>query len=211
MIAILIRGIIVYLLLIIGVRLMGKRQIGELQPTELVITMLISDIATAPLLNIHASLLQSASVIILLIALELLFSFLNLKFRGLRTLIQGNSVLIIKDGVLQQEAIASLRYSVDDLIEALRLKDVFDLSEVAYAYIETNGELSIQKKEQNKKTELPCLVVCDGQIIDKEFSVCGLTEEKLDSILKRKNLQAKDVFLMTYASDDTMLIVKKET
>lgn len=211
MIAILIRGIIVYLLLIIGVRLMGKRQIGELQPTELVITMLISDIATAPLLNIHASLLQSASVIILLIALELLFSFLNLKFRGLRTLIQGNSVLIIKDGVLQQEAIASLRYSVDDLIEALRLKDVFDLSEVAYAYIETNGELSIQKKEQNKNTALPCLVICDGQIIDKEFSVCGLTEEKLDSILKRKNLQAKDVFLMTYASDDTMLIVKKET
>jgi len=210
MFALVIRGVIVYVLLIVGVRLMGKRQIGELQPTELVITLLISDIATMPLQNVHASLLQTVVVIVLLIALELLFSILSLKFRGLRTLIQGNSVLIIKNGKLQQKAIRDLRYSVDDLVEALRLKDVFDLSEVAYAYVETNGELSILKNQKGQQTELQCLVICDGRIVDKEFSVCGLNETKLKNILNRKNIRAEDVFLMTYASDSNMQIIKKE-
>ena len=210
MFSLLIRGVIIYILLIIGVRLMGKRQIGELQPTELVITLLISDIATMPLQNVHASLLQTVVVIVLLIALELLFSILSLKFRRLRTLIQGNSVLIIKNGELRQKEIRDLRYSVDDLVEALRLKDIFDLSEVAYAYVETNGELSILKKQQNGTDEIQCLVICDGQIIDKEFSVCGLSRQKLNQILKQKNLKAEDVFLMTYASENTMQIIRKE-
>ena len=210
MFALLIRGVIVYVLLIIGVRLMGKRQIGELQPTELVITLLISDIATMPLQNVHASLLQTVVVIVLLIALELLFSILSLKFRPLRTLIQGNSVLIIKDGTLQQKEIRDLRYSIDDLVESMRLKDVFDLSEIAYAYVETNGELSILKNQKGQSNEIQCLVICDGKIIDKEFSVCGLNEDKLRSILKQKNLSVKDVFLMTYASEDSMQIIKKE-
>ena len=210
MFALLIRGVIVYVLLIIGVRLMGKRQIGELQPTELVITLLISDIATMPLQNVHASLLQTVVVIVLLIALELLFSILSLKFRPLRTLIQGNSVLIIKDGTLQQKEIRDLRYSIDDLVESMRLKDVFDLSEIAYAYVETNGELSILKNQMGQSNEIQCLVICDGKIIDKEFSVCELNEDKLRSILKQKNLSVKDVFLMTYASDDSMQIIKKE-
>ena len=210
MFSLLIRTIIIYVLLIFGVRLMGKRQIGELQPTELVITLLISDIVTLPLLNIQTPLLQSVLIVVLLIAMEVLLSILSLKFRPLRTLIQGNSVLIIKDGVLQQKAIRDLRYSVDDLAEALRLKDVFDLSEIAYAYIETNGELSILKRAQNQKTKLPCLVICDGQIIDKEFGVCNLTEKKLKSILKRKGIALEDVFLMTYTSDETMQIVEKE-
>ncbi len=210
MFALLIRGVIVYVLLIIGVRLMGKRQIGELQPTELVITLLISDIATMPLQNVHASLLQTVVVIVLLIALELLFSILSLKFRPLRTLIQGNSVLIIKDGTLQQKEIRDLRYSIDDLVESMRLKDVFDLSEIAYAYVETNGELSILKNQKGQSSEIQCLVICDGKIIDKEFSVCGLNEDKLRSILKQKNLSVKDVFLMTYASEDSMQIIKKE-
>ena len=210
MFVLLIRSVIVYVLLIVGVRLMGKRQIGELQPTELVITLLISDVATAPLQNVHAPLLQSVLVILLLIALELLFSMFSLKSRRFRTLLQGNSVLIVKDGELQQEAIRSLRYSVDDLVEALRLKDIFDLSEVAYAYIETNGEISVLKRTPQKKAVLPCLVICDGQIIDKEFPICEMSEEKLGSILRRKGLSAKDVFLMTYASDGTAEIIRKE-
>ena len=199
-----------YVAVIVSVRLMGKRQIGELQPTELVITLLISDIVTLPLLNIQTPLLQSVLIVVLLIAMEVLLSILSLKLRPLRTLIQGNSVLVIKDGVLQQQALRLLRYSVDDLVEALRLKDVFDLSEVAYAYIETNGELSILKKEQNQAAALPCLVVCDGKIIDKEFGVCNLTEKKLTTILKQKGVALRDVFLMTCTADGTVQIIEKE-
>ena len=118
--------------------------------------------------------------------------------------------MIIKDGELQQKEIRDLRYSVDDLVEALRLKDVFDLSEVAFAYIETNGELSLLKKQKGQQAEIQCLVICDGQIVDREFSVCGLNEAKLKRILKQKNLTVEDVFMMTYASEDTMQIIKKD-
>ena len=210
MFSLLIRAFIIYVLLFVGVRLMGKRQIGELQPTELVLTLLISDTATIPLQNPRTPLLQTVMIVFLLVALELCLSALSLKLRKLRTLIQGNSVLVIRDGVLQQKAIRDLRYSVDDLIEALRLKDVFDLSEVAYAYIETNGELSVLKNAPKSKAALPCLVICDGEIIDKEFSVCGMTEGKLHSILKSKHLTLEEVFLMTYATDNSMQIILKE-
>ena len=104
MLPILIRGVIVYVIIIIGVRLMGKRQIGELQPSELVITFLLSDIASMPLQNSNTPLIQSVAAVFLLIALEVMTSCLSLKFRPFRTLIQGHPVMIIKNGQLQQKS-----------------------------------------------------------------------------------------------------------
>ena len=143
MLPILIRGIIIYIIVIASVRLMGKRQIGELQPEELVITILLSDIASMPLQNSNTPLLQSVAAIFLLIALEVITSCLSLKFRPFRTLLQGHSIMIVKNGEIVQKNMKQIRYSVDDVIEALRLKDVFDIEKVNFAYVETNGSLSV--------------------------------------------------------------------
>ena len=206
----LIRGIIIYLVVIVGVRLMGKRQIGELQPAELVVTILMSDLATMPLQNAQISLFQPLMLIFLLIALELLMTHLGLKFRPFRTLTQGNSVLIVKDGTLQQDALRQLRYSVDDVMESLRLKDVFDLGDVAYAYVETNGALSVLQAPKKGRAALPYLVVCDGRIVTRDLPACGLTKAGLQALLRARGFTERDVFLMTCTSDGATNIIKKE-
>ena len=124
------KGIIVYVAVIIAMRFMGKRQIGELQPGELVITFLLSEVAAMPLQGDDIPVLSSVSLVFLLVVLEMASSFLSMKSRSYRTLIQGHSVLIIKEGKLLKKNMKMIRYSNDDLMEALRLKDVFDIDTV---------------------------------------------------------------------------------
>ena len=218
---ILIKGLIIYSMLTVAIRFMGKRQIGELQPGELVITMVLSEVATMPLQDDKFPVLSGISLVFLFVTLELLSSFLAMKFRPYRTLIQGHSVLIIKDGHLLKENLSMIRYSTDDLLEALRLKDVFDISQVQYAYIETNGSVSVRLKKSDepvtpkdlnvpcRENSLPCLVISDGKVINRDFSLCGMTPEKLDKILKKNNLTVSEVFLMTADSQGNIYTVRK--
>ena len=219
---ILIKGIIIYIVVAVAVRFMGKRQIGELQPGELVITIVLSQIATMPLQEKDFPMLGGVSLVFLFVALELLSSYLAMKFRPYRTLMQGHSVLIIKDGHILQKNLAMIRYNTDDLIEALRLKDVFDISEVQYAYIETNGSISVKLKKRAdyvtpydldisaEENTLPCLVISDGKIIKRDFDLCNMSAEKLEKILRKKGLRVSDVFLMTSDKQGKNNIVTKE-
>ncbi len=222
MINVMLRGIIVYITVIVSVRLMGKRQIGELQPTELVTTFLLSEIASMPLQNKDISLFTCIVLVFVIVGLEIIFSILAIKSNAFRTLTQGTSALVIKDGKLLQNKISQLRYSIDDLMESLRLKDVFDISQVKYAYIETNGSISVMLKDDfnpvtygdlklpKKSTTLPCLIISDGKIIDKDFRLCAMTSEKLDKILTRMNLTAEEVFVMTADRNGNINIIRKE-
>lgn len=222
MIPLLIRGFIVYFTVIASVRIMGKRQIGELQPTELVVTILLSEIAAMPLENSETPLIQSLMSIFLFVALEVIVSVCSLKSRKLRTLFQGHSIMVIKDGKIVQKNLKLIRYSVDDIMEALRLKDVFDISTVHYAYIETNGSIStLLKKTSSPVTmgdvkpnaqddPIPCLVISDGKIVTKEFDICGLNTEKLEKILRKNKLTKDRVLLMTYTRNGKANIVVKE-
>lgn len=217
----LLKGIIVYIAVVIAMRLMGKRQIGELQPGELVITILLSEVAAMPLQGDDVPVLSSLSLVFLLVVLEMLSSLLSIKSRGYRTLIQGNSVLIIKQGKIIKKNMKMIRYSTDDLIEALRLKDVFDISTVEYAYIETNGSVSVQLKKKyqplcgddvnlkDNEDYLPCLIVSDGKVITKDFNLCGMTWEKLNKTLKKENLKVEEIFLMTADKSGKNFIVRK--
>lgn len=212
MINLVIRCAVIYFIVIASVRLMGKRQIGELQPSELVITILISDVASMPLQNMEMPILSAIVSLLLLVMFEVLISVLSIKSRTLRKILQGNSVMIIKDGKLIEKQIKLIRYSIDDLMEALRLKDVFDISQVQYAYIETNGAISVELKPQYRtitledmklaagSSSIPCLVICDGTVVDSEFDVCNMTEEKLKKILRKSNIEVEDVLMMTVDS-----------
>lgn len=222
MINLIIRCIIVYFVVIAMVRIMGKRQIGELQPSELVITILISDVASMPLQNMEMPLISTITSLLVLVMFEVLLSVISIKSRTVRKILQGNSVMIIKDGKLIENRIKLIRYSIDDLMEALRLKDVFDISQVQYAYIETNGAISVELKPQYRTVtaedmkiatengSIPCLVICDGTVIDREFDVCNMTKEKLQQILKKSNLQVDDVLIMTADSSGKTYIKLKE-
>lgn len=222
MINLVIRCVIIYVVVIAMVRLMGKRQIGELQPSELVITILISDVASMPLQNMEMPLISTVTSLLVLVMFEVLLSVISIKSRKARKLLQGNSVMIIKNGKLIESSLRLIRYSIDDLMEALRLKDVFDISQVQYAYIETNGSISVELKPQHRtitpqdlsmateKVSIPCLVICDGEIVDSEFDVCNMTREKLYKILDEKELSATEILLMTVDSSGRSYIRLKE-
>lgn len=216
------RGLIVYAAVIFAVRIMGKRQIGELQPGELVVTIILSEVAAIPLEDEGIPILPSLALVFLFAALELLSSHLSMTVRGYRTMLQGHSVLVIKDGKIQQENLKQIRFSADDLLEALRLKDVFNIADVSYAYVETNGAISVQLKnaqrpptasELDLKTQgdsIPCLVICDGKTVEREFALCDMTQDKLDKELKKRGLKQEDILLMTADSSGNIYCAVKE-
>lgn len=148
-----IRAVILYAVVIFVIRLMGKRQIGEMQPSELVITILISEVASLPLQDKSIPVLYAIIPLSVFVSFEIILSALSLKSPKLRSLMQGHEVIVIRNGKTDIKALRTLRMTVDDLEGALRQKDIFDVSEVAFAIFETNGKLSVLPKNQNTKKE----------------------------------------------------------
>lgn len=218
----LIRTAILYFVVIISVRLMGKRQIGQLQPSELVVTILLSNVCSLPIENNDISLIPPLLCVSLLVALEILSSYVALKSSFFRRITQGSPMFIIKKGVVDVKQMKKLRFTVEDLMEALRQKDVFDLSEVEYAIVETNGTLSVLKKA-NKLTicpedlnisvqdnSMPCVVISDGAMVESNFEYCDMNKKKLENILLEKNMKINDILIMTYDIGGNTVIVEKE-
>ena len=175
-----------------------------------------------PLQNKDISLFTCIVLIFMIVGLEVIFSVLAVKSDLFRILMQGSSALVIKDGKLLQKKMKDIRYSIDDLLEGLRLKDVFDISKVKYAYVETNGSLSVELKEGERPvtpkdlkltpeaSPLTCLVVSDGKIIEKDFELCGMTTEKLYKQLKKANISLHEIFIMTADRGGKINIIRKE-
>ncbi len=222
MLTIVIRTVILYFFLIMIVRLMGKRQIGQLQPGELVITIMISEIAVLPLQDIKASIFDAIIPVSVLAILEIGVSFIALKTVKLRTLLQGNSVIVIKDGCPDVKQMRKLRYTTDDLLEALRQKDVFDIADVQYAIAETDGSLSVLLKPekrnatvsdvnvQPKKNSLPRVIIADGRLFSEQLEKSVLTDEDVVKILKKHNAKQKDILLLTVDDNGNVNVIKKQ-
>lgn len=222
MLVTLIRSFIVYVLLIFSVRMMGKRQIGELQPTDLVVTILISEIAAIPIEDTSAPLLNSITSILLLVSLEIFISYISMKSTRFRKVIQGSSMMIIENGKIKQDALKQMRLTIDDLTVGLRQKDIFDLTEVSYAYVETNGSISAEVFPEKKTVSaeqlsvptensgIPVVVVSDGRIISENFEYCFLDHDTLKRILSEKNLNQQDILIMTADRENICSIIIKE-
>lgn len=218
----LIRTVILYFLAIASIRVMGKRQIGELQPSELVITLLISQIISIPIQDTDIPLVNTIIPVLLLVSFEIFTSVLNMKSIKFRTFMQGNPIIIIKDGKLDQKLLKDLRFTIDDLLEALRGKDVFDISQVQYAIVETNGEVNVLLKPEydnvtrddlslsNTSQGLKCPVIIDGKIMTEDFEVCNTDSKKIEKLVKKEKLQVSDILLMTLDKDGNKTIIKKE-
>lgn len=217
-----IRAAILYIFVILMVKLMGKRQIGQLQPAEFVITILISEIVTVPMQDNSIPLLNSIMAVLLLVSLEILLSSASLKFMKLRTAVEGNSIIVIRDGKIDQQQLKRLRLTVDDLTEALRQKDVFDISDVQYAIVETNGSLSVLLKPEKQTVTaemlninpvnrgMACTVISDGKIKEPALNECDLTQEKILKILKNKALKMEDIMLMTADKNGKTNIIRRD-
>lgn len=222
MIITLIRALILYVLIFFCMRLMGKRQLGELQPTELVITILLSEIAAIPMQDNAIPLGNSILAVMFLVSLEIINSALSLKSAKLRSILEGNSLVVIRDGVIDQKQLKKLRFSVDDLLDQLRQKDVFDINDVRYAIVETNGQLSVMLKPgklpvtaemadiKNNTRSLLCMVIDNGQIRRRTFAECGMTDEKLNEILKENSIQLEEIYCLLADKEGSYTIIRKD-
>lgn len=217
-----IRTILLYIVIILAIRIMGKRQIGELQTSELVVTLLISDIAAIPMQNTEQSLLSGIVPILILIVCEIIISFLMLKRAGFRRIICGKPIVIISDGKINQSEMHRLRMSTEDLSEELRQQGIFNIEDVGFAIVETNGKLSVLKKPEKDiptaeelgiKTNdkgLEVVVISDGEISKYSLKICGLNIDWLFDILKKENTELNDVFLMIANRQGEYKIIEKE-
>lgn len=218
---IIVRTVIFYFLVTLAVRLMGKRQIGELQPTELVVTILVSELAAIPMQDVSVPIMTGIITIFGLVVLEILVSVLEMKSKWVRQLLSGKPVLVVSGGEIDQKALRKLRFTVDDFLEELRQVDVFRLDEIAYAIVETNGKISVIKKPQYQQataemlgqapedTGLPTAVIVDGKLKSETLSRFRLTPKKVDSILKKQKLSVEDVFIMQVDNQSQTIICKQ--
>ena len=217
-----IRAIIIYVVIIIAVRLMGKRQVGELKPHELVITILISAIAVIPLEENSMPLANCLVPILLFVSLEIIMSVISMKSLWFRNLLQGRPIFIIRQGKLDQKKLKQLRLTMDDVVDALRQKDVFDISQVEDAVIETNGSISVLPQAEYqpitasdinlsvKEKGMPVAIVIDGKPVNEYFNEYKLKDSEIELVLQTVNRDAKRIMLLTIDDDGNTYLIEKE-
>ena len=206
MATVLIRTIIVYFIFIIAIRLLGKRQVGELELSELVITFMLSELATIPIFDPSIPLTYILIPLIILISSEIISSFLVTKSPFIKKLLIGNPSYIIKKGKLNEKELAKLRMSLSELLSELRQKDIGDVSEVGYAILEENGKLSVLKKQDS----FAHAIVLDGKINQNSLSLSGTNEKWIFEYLKSQNHTIDEVFLLTYSDNGKANLILKE-
>ena len=212
MATVLIRTIIIYLVFVFSIRLLGKRQVGELELSELIITFMLSELATVPIQDPSVPLSFVLIPVVILLSFEVAISFLVTKSNFLKKIIIGNPSYIIKKGKLNQKELSKLRMGMSELLGELRLKDISDISSVDYAILEENGKLSVFPKLKNgeKSTGVAHALIIDGSINKSNLKISGKTEKWVYSYLKKRNLELENVFLLTCDDTGTSNIIIKE-
>lgn len=217
-----IRTVLLYALILAMMRLMGKRQISQLQTSELVATLLLSELAVQPIQNISEPLLDGIAPMLVLVVFEIVLALLMLKSDKFRQLLCGKPIIVIEKGKVQQKAMRRLRMTTEDLSEHLRQKGAFSLDEVEYALIETNGMMSVMKKTEYEpltpevasievlQKTIEVIVVTDGFVSENSLHVCGQTEQWALEKIKNHHLTLKEVFIMTADADGNYRIIKRE-
>ncbi|MBE6718393.1 MAG: DUF421 domain-containing protein [Ruminococcaceae bacterium] len=214
------RTVITYIILISAMRLMGKRQLGELELSEFVITMLLSELASIPIADNTIPFTFSVIPIAILISLEVIVSFISIKSRKAKKIIGGNPSIIINKGKICKEEMKKVRISLDELLSQLRLKDISDINDVQYAILEENGQVSVIPKVYAKNATLGDLniksdekgiihtLVADGEISDFNLKLTGHSREWLFKQIKKHNCKLKDVFLFSIDDAENINFIK---
>lgn len=215
------RTIILYLVVIISLRVMGKRQIGQMQPSELVVAIMISDLAAVPMQAIDIPLINGIIPVLTLIVAEVLMSYLSLKSRKIRRIISGEPSIIVYDGHVNEGELERLRFNMNDLLEQLRINNFSNISDVECVIMETNGQLSIIPKTSAKvitmkdmkikgsQEKLQHLLVTDGEVNIMELKKIGKDMPWLDRELKKQNLDRSDVFFAVYDENSGLIVQKR--
>lgn len=206
----LIRTVILYLLMVIAIRCMGKRQLGELEPTELVITLLISDLATLSMQDLETPLLNSVIPIVTLVVLQVIFSFAMLKIPFFRRILSGRYSVLIDDGKINQKEMRKSLLTVSELMEELRQNGLMSVEDVKYCIMETDGKISVIPKKGAGQKALPLILISDGVVISENVNQIGLSKVDLKEILHREGAASESRVFLLYEMNGRYTCVLKE-
>ena len=217
-----IRTVILYPVLIFVIRLMGKRQLGQMEPSEFAVTMMVANLATIPVEEREAPLYMGLIPMLTVLGLELVLAVVCLRSIFLRKLLCGKPVILIENGNILQENLRRTRITLDELTGHLREKDVLDPRAVQYAILETNGNLSVfpypkerpataaEAKIETRKQYLPITIVSDGKLLRENLQVAGKTEDWVHKTLKKKKADISTTWLLTVDQGDQVIWYRKE-
>ena len=216
------RTLFLYLLLIFTVRTLGKRQVGEMEPTEFVVTMMAANLATAPIEDPGAPLVYSVVAVLTILGAELTLSVITMGSLTARRLLCGKPVILIENGILLEKNLRKTRVTLDELMSQLREKEILDLTTVQYAILETNGGLSVFPFSKDrpataqesglcpKQNFLPYTVLEDGRLLEDNLQKAGKDAAWLKGILRERRVTQDQVLLLTVDGGDHVVFLKKE-
>lgn len=217
-----IRTIVLYLVLIAVIRIMGKRQVGQMEPSEFVVTMLVANLASIPMQDEGVPLYSGVVPILTVLGVELLLSAFSVSSVKFRQLLCGKPVILIENGNILQENLRKTRVTLDELTGHLREKDVLDIKSVQYAILETSGNLSVfpypkhlpasaaEAGVQVKKQYLPVTIIGDGYLYRKNLALAGKDENWVERVLKDKGVTLEETWLLTVDGADRVVFLRKE-
>lgn len=204
--SLIVKTTVLYFFIVLSYRLMGKKEVGELSIIDLIVTILIAELAAICIEEEKSSILISIVPIIVLVIIEIGLSYLSLKSEKIRNFIDGRPSVIIKNGKVNFSLMTKIRYSLDDLLSQLRDKGIKSLEDVEYAVLENSGTLSVFEKGK----DYPMPVILDGEIDEEVLKEIKKSENWILSILKRKNLKLEDIFYAFYKQDKLYIIKRSE-
>ncbi len=223
MLVVFVRALVLYIIVVITMRLMGKRQIGQLQPFELAIAIMISELAAVPMQNTGIPLINGIIPILTLLVAQLAMSLLSLKSMRARTLICGKPSILIEKGMIKENELRKELYTIKDLLEQLRIKNYPNIADVEYAILETNGQLSVIPKSQKRpvnpqdldiKTDYEGIstdVIIDGEIITSNLKKAGKNRQWLEQEIHKQHIrQPEDVLFACIDSSGKLICQARE-
>lgn len=223
MIITVIRTIIMYAFVVVTLRIMGKRQVAELEPSELVVTIIISDIAAMPITDLGQPLFGSIVAILLLLVLEVCLSYAAYKNLGVRSVLYGRPSTFFSKGKMHQNEMDKQRFNIGDLMEEIRNSGASSLDEVDYVIMETNGNVSVILNSKNRPvtpkdlnikvepTRISFIVIDNGTVIEENLKRLGLDDIWLQKQIQKSGVsRAKDVFYLGVDENGTVVTVPKE-
>ncbi|MBU5676778.1 DUF421 domain-containing protein [Alkaliphilus sp. MSJ-5] len=224
MLVVFVRALLLYLVVVVVIRMMGKRQVAEMQPFELVIMIMIAELAATPMEDVGIPLINGVIPIIALLSIQVLISYFALKSEKFRDFICGKPSILIHKGRIDQSELRRLRVSINDLLEALRNKDYFNISDVEYAILETNGQMSIVPKADKRPVvisdlnscddiqdeELPVTLIVDGRLNDTKLRKAGYDKDWLMDQLRKQNIDNVESVFFAFLSSDRIFYAQEK-
>lgn len=217
------RTLVLYLVLILVIRLMGKRQVGQMAPAEFVVTMLVANLASIPMQDGGIPLFSGLVPILTVLGVELVLSWWTLRHTAFRQLLCGKPVILIDNGVILQKQLRQTRITLDELMGHLRTKDVLDIRQVQFAILETDGTLSVFPYAEKAPTtaqdagikvkpqEIPLTIIEDGVLLQQNLRLSGKDSQWVRSALREKNAKQEDTFLLALLGTQVIFIPKEES